>query len=153
MCALWDAWLALSAEHATLDLGVLNSSPTLGVRLSKNKIFFLKMCVLCLQGHLKARHVSCVLCVCVLWWCCFSHSASHFFHSSLYGRRYELVLTWDRPARNRTSLRMQGWVWEQKQGPKLHRVVLFHLGPGLLGTQHKCSPACEHTWVVGPVMT
>jgi len=27
---IWDAWLAQSVEHMTLDLGVVNSSPVLG---------------------------------------------------------------------------------------------------------------------------
>ena len=30
-CQCWDTWLALSIEHVTLDLGVVSSSPTLGI--------------------------------------------------------------------------------------------------------------------------
>lgn len=39
----WNAWLAQPIEHATLDLGVMSSSPTLGVEMTlKNKslLFF-----------------------------------------------------------------------------------------------------------------
>lgn len=40
-----DTWLAQLVEHATLDLGVMGSSPVLGVEItSKNiYIFFLKV--------------------------------------------------------------------------------------------------------------
>ena len=31
---LWGAWLALLAEHVTLDLGVVSLSPTLGVEIT-----------------------------------------------------------------------------------------------------------------------
>ena len=31
------AWLAQSEEHVTLDLGVMGSSPTIGVEITKNK--------------------------------------------------------------------------------------------------------------------
>ena len=31
-----DTWLAQSEKHATLDLGVVSSSPTLGVEVTKN---------------------------------------------------------------------------------------------------------------------
>lgn len=30
----WGAWLAASVEHATLDLGVVRSSSTLGVEIT-----------------------------------------------------------------------------------------------------------------------
>jgi len=30
----WGAWLAQSVEHTTLDLGVVSSSPTLGVEVT-----------------------------------------------------------------------------------------------------------------------
>ena len=30
----WGTWLALSVEHVTLDLGVLSSSPMLGIELT-----------------------------------------------------------------------------------------------------------------------
>ena len=32
---LWGAWLAQSEEHATLDLWVMSSSPTLGAEIPK----------------------------------------------------------------------------------------------------------------------
>lgn len=35
-CCSWGSWLGPSEEHATLDLGVVSSSPTLGVELLKN---------------------------------------------------------------------------------------------------------------------
>ena len=38
-----DAWLTQSVEHATLDLGVVNSSP---VYLKKNKKFWVESCFL-----------------------------------------------------------------------------------------------------------
>jgi len=42
-----DAWLAQSVEHATLDLGVMSSSPTLGTELTlkkKEDTFFERGC-------------------------------------------------------------------------------------------------------------
>jgi len=37
----WGAWLTQSVEHATLHLGVVSSSPTLGVEILKNKILYM----------------------------------------------------------------------------------------------------------------
>ena len=33
--SIWDTWLAQLEEHATLDLGVVSSSPTLSVEITK----------------------------------------------------------------------------------------------------------------------
>ena len=41
--SVWpDTRLAQSVEHMTLDLGVLSSSPTLGVEITLKKYFFFK---------------------------------------------------------------------------------------------------------------
>ena len=40
--SFWGAWLAESEEHVTLDLKVLNLSPTLGVEITKKNNYILK---------------------------------------------------------------------------------------------------------------
>ena len=42
---LQGTWLAQSVKHATLDLRVMHSSPTLGVEPTSKKIIFLKICM------------------------------------------------------------------------------------------------------------
>ena len=45
----------------------------------------------------------------------------------------------DRPVKNRTSLRMQGWVWEQKQVPELHFFPWFSSTWDLASQAHNTS--------------
>ena len=38
--SFWDAWLAQSIDHVTLDLGVANLNPALDIELTKKKLRF-----------------------------------------------------------------------------------------------------------------